>query len=635
MSAQSTNPHTTLHRAAERTAVLVRTYASRQDWNAANDAQAAAHHVLRRTLISYICLVRKSWEDDRPSASLEHLPPKALERILHYLPLRSRLSLSNTCRHVRASMLAMAQLWSKVRMGPTPQVLYVHGTLDAARMPRQALWLGVRNLLRRGTVLPTRLSASFDPLCLRDASTMACLRSFLHDTTTVRLQPYTAEPVPLWIDPDVHYDGMGPPSSDAWSLFTTGLSTPAPRLESLEIIIPKSPTKTSWEDTMPLLLSGTTLGGTPGQLRSCHLNGVTLTGVLVSFSALTTFDYQPNPDTLSIEAILCILHDMPCLETLGLNASFKFEEAAEAVLESTSPIVHQHLARIALAVSRQRPMRGLPDNLAAVVAFFRIVCAKPDVAIVMDVRMGTDGPTFSSRYSLPKGFIDFPEEFVLGHRLTILRETNLTILACHRSMIRAAMPTNTMSFGNIVRLVIGEFRRPEVTVLSGNVPRLRSLCITLVTTVEPPATYRPHEEPNLFTSAALQPALDCPALEDVELAGESPLGFPFTLKCVISLADVCHFVRTGLRFAAPRLRTLALSGVSATTDPDPVAAFLAFQQLADDVSLREATSPEMRRLETLHDQRNFGRVWAPSHVFATKPLVDSRATDRFYALGWL
>ncbi|KZV80190.1 hypothetical protein EXIGLDRAFT_845790 [Exidia glandulosa HHB12029] len=441
----------------------------------------------------------------------------------------------------------------------------------------------------------------------------------------------------MWPDQDgfsyINYS-VGPVSLHASSLFVEALCMPAPSLSSLEIIMPTCIAfEDHTEDHIAPVLSDDTLGGTPALLRSCHLSGLRLRSIMPPLTTLTSFDYQPDPTLVSPWNILSILRKMPCLETLGICLRLQDPEAIDPLIYVYPRAWHQCLNRVALVASGSSWTDHRPEDFVKLVTLFRHVCANPDVTIAVDLR--DYGPRLDyEQLWWPRRLVEQPlqpVEIEATYKLTIFRDERLAVLCCHK---RDWVTAETATFSTLVRLVIGEFRWPEIAALSGNIPRLVSLSIILRTyDARPMVTYLSREEPNLFMSAALQPALDCPSLQHVELAGDAERDHYCGLPCVLSLTDVCHFVQTGLRFASPRLRTLVLSGVSATTDPDPVAAFIAFQQLADDVSIREEASHDIRRLNALGEDRHLGRVWAPSHIFATGEVANSRASDRFHGLG--
>ncbi|KZV89975.1 hypothetical protein EXIGLDRAFT_720796 [Exidia glandulosa HHB12029] len=520
-------------------------------------------------------------------------------------------------------------------MGPIKEFLYKKGELGATRALRE--FLGVQKLLERASGQPKRVCARFDPLCLGDPSTLACWQSILHDTTTLRLQTYTEESLGMWPDPNgfsyINHS-VGLVSLRASSLFVEALCMPAPSLSSLEIIIPRR--TVFWErmeNHIAPVLSDDTLGGTPALLRSCHLSGLRLRSVMAPLTTLTSFDYQPDPNFVSPWFIISTLRKMPCLETLGICLRLQDPEAIAPVMSVLPRAWHQCLNRVALVASGSSWTDRDPEDFVKLVTLFRHVCANPHVTTAVDLR--DSGPHFTSeRLRWPRRLVEHPVEIDATYELTIFRDERLMVLGCHRTFARDWVTAGTTTFSTLVRLVIGELRWPEIAALSGNIPRLVSLSIILRTShARPMAPYLSREEPNLFMSAALQPALDCPSLQHVELAGDAERGRYWGLQCVLSLTDVCQFVQTGLRFTSPRLRTLVLSGVSATTDPDPVAAFIAFQQLADDVSVREETSHDIRRLNALGEDCHFGRAWAPSHIFAPEEVANSRASDRFHGLG--
>ncbi|EJD40990.1 hypothetical protein AURDEDRAFT_115683 [Auricularia subglabra TFB-10046 SS5] len=69
----------------------------------------------------------------------------------------------------------------------------------------------------------------------------------------------------------------------------------------------------------------------------------------------------------------------------------------------------------------------------------------------------------------------------------------------------------------------------------------------------------------------------------------------------ICLNDIVTFIRTAISFDSPRLRSLCLYGVSALADPDPEAAFISLQNVADDVEAFAFCSPDARELLDICD----------------------------------
>ncbi|KZV89986.1 hypothetical protein EXIGLDRAFT_720807, partial [Exidia glandulosa HHB12029] len=213
----------------------------------------------------------------------------------------------------------------------------------------------------------------------------------------------------------------------------------------------------------------------------------------------------------------------------------------------------------------------------------------------------------------------------------------LTLLGCPRLPLQSVIGTTggprSTSLSSLVHLTIAEGLWDDLVSLSVTMPQLKTLCIVLLACSDTMGllAYDICEIPGLFSSAPR--ALRSPSLEKLHIAYQPvsdyqcDFGTPALNRgvvsadfrcacangCSISLMDVCALVHSGLELSQP-LRELVLSGITDTVDDDPVAAFLAFHALAENVIVHEAVSSEVERLEKMRERRSAAH-WVPSDIF--------------------
>ncbi|KZV80188.1 hypothetical protein EXIGLDRAFT_845786 [Exidia glandulosa HHB12029] len=625
--------------------------------------------VTKRQLVIYTAILSllrsgaaskaSSFDEARPSI-LERLPPKVLARVLKYLPLRCRIAASQTCTTVRRVTLATPELWTSVKIGPSVYGTYAKDSLADERAKDWTSFTAALSVITRsaGIGLPTRAYVSLAASCLQDNSSIACLHGLLRLVTTLRLEPYSQGTVQImnwqgFNDVTESQDYVSTILPSAWRMVADALCALAPSLEFLEISAPKS----HWvpislrRDTShqpKLYIPDDIFAGVAGQLRACYLDGFLIERV-PAFSRLTSFDYRPNPDSISWTDIVRIIDQMPVLETLGLCGRFPSptddRELASLSLQ-LPPLRHQSLSRVALVtpsycmdvMSRQ----GV-DNVPCLLSLFRDACSRSDLRIITDFRSDRNAHVNTALFPAHVGVtIAHPRRILANHDVSILQDDTVMVLANPVHILDGFVRTSagaTIDLSSLVDLTIGDTLWPEFARLSVTAPQLKEIGISILLCSTADTNVRDVE--SIFTEAPwpAYPSLDFPALETFTISCTSrsdALGTglcyaelmasvdqrpssSFRCACrnggVLSLAEVHALISNTIRLSAP-LRALKLMGVRATFDADPVAAFLLAASIAEEVIVSKDVAQDVHYAEALWKQRyRDARFLPPSHSF--------------------
>ncbi|KZV89980.1 hypothetical protein EXIGLDRAFT_838151 [Exidia glandulosa HHB12029] len=682
MSTHADDMLTALSECTERLSSLIRVSASQRGWcDAVSVRQLAMYSLISSSLR---CAVSLSEACRSPTRStLERLPPRVLESIFDRLHLRSCIAFSQTCRTARNVAMSTPRLWTSVKVGPFARWAFCDGDLAPGRARDWTNLTGALEIVTRcrKADLPARAAVSFAASCLDDPSSIACLQGILRRTTTARLEPYSQGTsnrhvmLPSWHGratiATTTTDHMSEITSSEWNTIADILCDPAPLLEVLEISTPRNPE--------PILRDGgrfipsSVLGGQPGQLRVCHLDGFCLGSLRVSaFSSLTTFDYQPGAGVLFYSDIALILDQMPVLQMLGVCGQLNGQPP-----DGGTQLRHICLMRVALAILGHSGdwdyVFPPTKDVSCLVTLLRDACTRWDLDIFIDFRRPARVSFFHGQSEpFPRDLApERPQEIYAGHNSSLFRGDDTTILAGAVRTLSSLMTTavgELIDLSALVHLTISDIYWPEFTCLHLTMPLVKSICITLLRCST--ADRAISDIPNIFSVAkdshdVVYPTLDCPALETITFSflsnseswvdtrcrtewfhtpqhGETS---SFLCACrnggILSLADVHAFLLTSIRFPAP-VRELRLFGIRETVDIDPVATFLALTSIADDIVVREEVAQEVKYTDALREQRYGGtQHWAPSHVFdAFRPSafsVDSESFDHIgrYPEPWL
>ncbi|KZV82974.1 hypothetical protein EXIGLDRAFT_843312 [Exidia glandulosa HHB12029] len=595
--------------------------------------------------------------DDRCSrrSILERFPPNALSSILRYSPLQGRIAASQTCTVVRDFALNTPCLWTRVHVGSCSLSLYSGGELTRGRAHTWNSLSGALEVLSRGRGAETLTGVfvSFAAPCLKTPSSIIRLQHVLREGTIVKFVPYDSFTMRISSPENgriIYAERMSSMSDFDWiSVAAEIFCSPAPGLQILEISVPRDPwwSRTTG-DRRPLVMPEDTLVGECGQLRVCRLSGILL-GHTPAFSSLTTFNYQPIPNVLSLLGITEILTQMPTLQTLGLCGRLAFEQASASVapMPAQTALRHRCLRRIALALATYDA--HVADGVLSVIAFLTTVCTRADLAIIVDFQSLGDGPygfcpaipsLSSLHFAVPR-----PLEMELGHRTTLLRGADVTVLANPIVRSSSGLPIPNIGIrlfdlSTLVRMTVGEMHWEELVALSPTLPQLKLLCITLASCSIIGGIC---ECPSVFTSvssSSSERALDCPALETLRISFEPHNAFGNGNRCYLeslhdadsgdsvtppyrcayrnrgslSLAEIYSLIHGSIRLSAP-LRELVLFGVHALIDIDPVPAYLSIRKITEVLLVREEVAYEVQRSNALWSQRQNSLFWAPSDVF--------------------
>lgn len=532
---------------------------------------------------------------------------------MEHLPLLSRIAISGTCQRLRNISLSALHLWSNVYAGPV-MTFYPDGALE--RQHPTKIWTAVSAMIGRSGRCMGEISIAFETSSFADTwAASELLGAVIVQAAKLDLIPFGRGILRVYREDDrmEPKDVMTRPAPNSWSSVSASLCAPAPSLGSFSVCIPDGFQPSTVLDTESYPLHPGTLGGVCGQLRSCYLHGVILPlEGCRAFAALTLFDYQPVPVAMTAAGIAQILELMPQLDTLGLTLQFPRGEP----FNGPSP-VHQRLARVA---ARFPSPSTLVDESSDIVDFFSQVTS---ATVVLDLR--SVRPFSWYECVLPRQ-LQQPAEVAADHRVTVARVQKLAVLVKPAVLLKELMADAALA--KVVALTISE----EWWQDSGfpPAPQLRQLRIQLVA-----CSYLPPDDDimiaafgiSVFTSGEEHTPWQCPQLEELcfvyrhtEFCSMRPVydDRDFTCACqngcVMSLADVAHFVRMRLQFSARKLRQLILPCLQALADPDPAAAFAVLLDLAEEVLIDETIPPELKELDG-YDSQAFAAPLGPSRLF--------------------
>ncbi|EJD40987.1 hypothetical protein AURDEDRAFT_186777 [Auricularia subglabra TFB-10046 SS5] len=468
-------------------------------------------------------------------------------------------------------------------------------------------WTRPSALLRRSHPDPVeaRIALDFSPL-ERDAA-LDVLGTALSRAERLILFAYKEFTVQSL---GIPYYTMDPPSANDWSAISSVLCQGAPFLRTFQLSRRETGTygmQPEYWGVLSTPLSPNIFAGQPSNLRTCCLRDVNLPpGGCNALSMLTTFDYQPVDRRLCSGQLVDILSQMPRLEVLGLTL-LEFEDDTDWAHFS-----HPFLARVSTRILHSAldigphllPLLthlGAPSlhafdleyielwewpALLALYGYPNVLRVSSDTwSQVFDVQLESQHQ-FWARSNWPIG---------TGYLPPCMFE-RLTSFIVHSSMwdIDEVLPyAPVLSHLQIVLPTEAWFYGSDTTDFSGFFWRVG-----------------PDQSPWY-----------CPALERLDFSylrpgGDCEPAFPMRASVggylnhdhcactghgTISLSDIASFIRTALKFDAPRLRAVHLYGMSAIVDPDPAAALITLQSLTDSIEAFRCTSPDARGMFDLEN----------------------------------
>lgn len=429
------------------------------------------------------------------------LPTAVLRRVLEHADLQVRVSVSETCSALRTASLAMHHLWSHVSL---PVISLSRAAFILQRSHSQPARLRIRMSVFRcsGEILD-----NLDQLI----SMFSWRLEYLHLRVTVLGSRKTL------------------PTRRIWDRIATALSSPAPLLQSLHLGIQGG-------EGDSFTLRNDFLGGVPGRLRSCWLNGVALpsSGSCSALSAVTTFDYIHGSKTMELADLEAIAALMPHLETFGFSGAI-----------TSDPLFYYHLECLNL----RRAALGTSDQ-DALLGFVQYA-----------VRHDALSPRPTTRATLP-AFVQSPSELPATLRARIHTATFATFQfgPCGQIRVEGKSSPSWLPLAaspSLVSLVVHEQAVESVGALPC-APNLTYLRIVLAS-----RSHRYHNALSIFIEAT--PLFDYPALRVLRI---SHAAASRPVRRAIALSDVSDLIRHRLRFAAPRLERLVLSNIHHIVDVD-------------------------------------------------------------------
>ncbi|EJD40991.1 hypothetical protein AURDEDRAFT_169970 [Auricularia subglabra TFB-10046 SS5] len=444
-------------------------------------------------------------------------------------------------------------------------------------------WNRLRVLLALSDPDPIEAHVSLDADPLDREAGLEILGTILSRAASLRLHTYNYR--------------LGPPSVDDWFCISSVLCKPAPFLKTLllhryECLTPIC--RDADADVLRMPLNPSILAGQPSDLRTCCLRGVILpVGGCPAFSMLTTFDYHRVDRRLRSTHLLDVLRNMPRLKILGLSlARFKDDRATKK-----RPFEHHSLTRISTRTVR----RGMPKVGPRLLPFL--------------AQLGV--PTLSA-FDLGYSEVDWDAIMKYAGRPVTLRVSadrwgeifDMVIEPHCQLWLRSHCDSYDLGgfpaslFARLASIIIHESIW-DVDRVPPSAPVLLRLQVVFH---HGPVT------PNYSGLAGGWPrsAWHCPQLECVEFsfarsgearkaaflprvpvaADSEAVHDDCTGHGTIALSDISAFIRTAVRFDAPRLRMVRLYGVSAVVDPDPAAEFIALHDMTDSIETFTCVSPE-------------------------------------------
>ncbi|KZV87051.1 hypothetical protein EXIGLDRAFT_774033 [Exidia glandulosa HHB12029] len=543
------------------------------------------------------------------------LPAVIIARILSFLRLEQRIIVSHTCSSWRAAALAAEDLWRNVVIGDYPSVtgvLSLDGMMPSLSQPRPN-WAAALSILRRRQSLPASAAvvcnvSQFDAE-VAIHSMVSGLRAVVGQVATLYLKAFAERNLTTSYDgtPHIIEHVVCYPAPSSWLAFADSLCSSAPYLESLAV---RAPRVMHSDDEPTLYLDPDTLCGEPHVLRTCWLDQVALPPVgCHAFSKLTTFEYDPRNRKITDAEVNDILAGMPCLETLGLTLEVEsfFTDQPPLTPSPSRCIVHRlrHLGLMIYADAF-----STYAEVPRLLHFFSSL-AEPGLVTVADLREPDAwGVSDIEPGSNITSDMDDPDSVHLTTYAMAVHKGSTTLLHSPQyemplsEILRPSL--DGYNLRNMVQLVISEDLWPEDGAAIPSLPNLRNLCVILLSCtfmLTGPYQTQPRNVLGIFVFLPSAPPLHCPSLTDVRISAsqswnsESPsipcLGEDFTVDeirdasfrctcrngCILSLADTADFITYRLRFTAPRLSRLTLSGMRDFAEPDGPARSRAFDLL--------------------------------------------------------
>ncbi|EJD40988.1 hypothetical protein AURDEDRAFT_153408 [Auricularia subglabra TFB-10046 SS5] len=464
-------------------------------------------------------------------------------------------------------------------------------------------WNRPRVLLERSRPSPVRAEVALDFCSQQRDTALDVFESLVSRAETLTVHIFKED----LVETGEHYQSVDPPSPDDWLAISFALRQSAPSLRAFSLKRNEISTRMgrrALRGVRHAPLDPGLFGGEPCNLRACCLRGINLPeGGCGAFAMLRTFDYQRVGRHLQSTHVLDILRQMPRLQILGLSL-VHFDDDAE---DPDKALVHAALARVSIRIYHSELEIGshmLPFVARlGVPALFIIDFDRSDVnfdellalyGYPTSLRIASDGWTevldmLVGPHTQLWARSHWPRD--LGHFPACLFE-HLTSLTVHESIWDVdAVPPEAPA---LVRLQI-VFRHNWDS--DGVSPGFSGI-----------------------VGGWAQSPWHCPLLREADFSFSTPEGhravaYPLSSAAdgpdpchdlcaghgTISLSDLTSFIRTAITFDAPRLRNVRLYGISSIADPDPAAAFIALQGVADDLKTFKCISPDAVGLFDFYD----------------------------------